>query len=306
MIDRINRRECLQLGAAALIGTPLAAADKQAAKMTFGFSLYGMRSLSLDEAMSACAKIGYDSVELTVMPGWPADPLKLDADARKKLRDRLRELKLTLPALMESTPLDVDDKTHRAQLDRLKVAADLGRTLSPDKQPIIETILGGKTDQWEKLRESFATRLADWAKVAEAAKTIIAIKPHRFGAMSLPQHGRWLVDKIASPWLRLVYDWSHYQGRDLTMKRTIETIIPFACFVHVKDTIFEKDQAKFVLPGDGGTDYVQLLGLLKEQGYTGNVCVEVSGMVSSKKGYDPIAAAKKSYENLAPAFAKVR
>ena len=89
-----------------------------------------------------------------------------------------------------------------------------------------------------------------------------------------------------------------------TMKGTIESLAPLTKFVHVKDTVFEKDQAKFVLPGEGETNYMELLKLLKEHKYSGCVCVEVSGMVSSKKDYDPVAAARHGYANLAPAFEK--
>ena len=301
----INRRECLALGAAALTGALLPAADKPVAKLSFGYSLYGMKTLSLEEGLKACAAIGYDAVELALMPGYHADPAKLDADARKKLRDRLGELKLSLPALMENLPPEADDTKHKAQLDRLKAAAELGHSLSPAKPPIIETILGGKPGQWDTLKTLLAKRLADWAKIAEATKTVIAIKPHRFGVMTLPAQARWLLDEVKSPWLKLVYDWSHYEGRNLTMKETIDTVIPQAVFVHVKDTVFEKDQAKFVLPGEGKTDYVELLKLIQAAGYSGNVCVEVSGMVSSKKDYDPIAAAKKCFAALAPAFGKL-
>jgi sugar phosphate isomerase/epimerase len=150
----------------------------------------------------------------------------------------------------------------------------------------------------------FVKRLEDWARVGEAAKTIIAIKPHRFNAMCLPEQGRWLIDRVKSPWVRLAYDWSHYEQGQLTMKDTLRAVIPVACFVHVKDTIFVKEKPTFVLPGEGSTDYVELLTGLKNEGYGGCVCVEVSGAVWGKKDYDPIAAAKKCYEKLAPAFAK--
>jgi inosose dehydratase len=305
MTPSINRRECLQLAAAAILATPALAAPKPFS-ITFGFSLYGMRSLSLNDALGACAKIGYEAVELAVMPDWPADPKKLNKDDRKRLRDRLGELKLALPALMENTPLDGDDTKHEAQLDRLKSAAELGHELSPANPPCIETILGGKPDEWDKRKDSFASRLGDWVKIAETAKTFIAIKPHRMGAMNRPEHCLWLLEQIKSPWLRVVYDWSHFEQRDLRLKDTLRAMLPKTRFVHVKDTIVEKGQVKFVLPGEGATDYAALLQMLREREYTGCVCVEVSGMVSSKKDYDPVAAAKKCYEKLKPAFAMDR
>jgi sugar phosphate isomerase/epimerase len=303
MSVNIDRRQCLRLGLGALVGASIAA-DKPPPRLSFGFSLYGMRALPLDEAMAACAKIGYDAVELAALPGWPADPTKLDRDARKKIRERLGELKLALPALMENLPPEAGDTAHKAQLDRLKAVADLGAELSPAKPCIIETILGGKVDEWEKRRDLFAKRLEDWARVAEAAKTTIAVKPHRFNAMNLPEQALWLIERVKSPAVRLAFDWSHYEQRQLKMKETLHALIPFTCFVHVKDTIVVDGKPTFVLPGEGSTDYTELLAGLKNEGYAGCVCVEVSSAVSGKKDYDPIAAAKKCYEKLSPAFVK--
>ena len=258
----------------------------------------------MKDAIQSCAKIGYTAIELAAMPDWPADPKKLSKEDRKRLREQLSELKLSLPALMENTPLHGDDAKHKAQLDRLKAAAELGHDLAPGQPPLIETILGGKPDQWEQLKATFATRLADWAKIAEAARTIIAVKPHRLGAMNRPEHCEWLLERVDNAWIQLVYDWSHFEQRDMTLRDTAKAMLPRTRFVHVKDTVIEKGQARFVLPGDGKTDYVALLKLLKEHRYSGCVCVEVSGMVSSKQDYDPVAAAKKCYEKLAPAFEK--
>ena len=116
--------------------------------------------------------------------------------------------------------------------------------------------------------------------------------------------GRWLVEKIASPWIRLAYDWSHFEQRDLKIRETMKALIPLAVFVHVKDTAMEKGQVRFVQPGDGSTDYQGLIGGLKDEDYTGCVCVEISGQVSAKKDYDPLAVAKKCYEKRSPAFEK--
>ena len=55
--------------------------------------------------------------------------------------------------------------------------------------------------------------------------------------------------------------------------------------------------------GDGlqqAKEYAQILG---EIGYRGPVTVEVSVHVSNQPGYDGVAAAKHSFDNLAPFFA---
>jgi inosose dehydratase len=302
LFDR--RRFMLASVAGLMVGDEVLAQQAPAAAITFGFSLYGMRSLTLDDALEQCAKIGYGAVELAVLPGWPAEPQRLSRDDRLRLRRRLQDLGLELPALMENTPLHVDDKTHRLQLDRLRAAAELGRDLSPKTPPLIETILGGQPGQWDKLRKLFADRLGEWAKLAEKAQTVIAIKPHRAGAMNTPQQTLDLLRQVKSPWIQAVYDYSHFQHRDMSLADTLKAMLPATRFVHVKDTRVTKERVEFLLPGDGSTDYPALLKQLQATGYRGCVCVEVSGMIHGQKGYDPVATARRCYQNLAPAFRK--
>jgi sugar phosphate isomerase/epimerase len=153
----------------------------------FAYSLYGMRTQTLDAALDACAKIGYDAIELALLPNWPAEPKRLAKDERRRLRERLRTLRLGLPALMENLPLHGNEQTHRDNLQRLQAALDLGLDLAPAAPPLIETILGGGANDWDKLRRQFADRLGDWARLAEKHKTLIAVKPHRANAMNRPE-----------------------------------------------------------------------------------------------------------------------
>jgi sugar phosphate isomerase/epimerase len=50
---------------------------------------------------------------------------------------------------------------------------------------------------------------------------------------------------------------------------------------------------------------VKYFSLLKRMRYSGPVCVEVSGMIFNKPGYDPEVAARRSYEALRKAMASV-
>lgn len=306
MHDPLNRRSFLRRAGWTTAGLFLSARVGRAAPaktLPFAFSLYGMKTLSLDDALAATVKIGYDAVELPILPDWPADPKRLGKDERRKLRERLTELNLSLPALMENLP-PADGLSDQVQTDRLKAAAELAHELSPTAPPLLETVLGGKVGQWDAKKEAILTRLRDWAKVAESSKIVIAVKPHRFGAMNTPEQAVWLVQQVGSDWVKLAYDYSHFAGRDLPMADTLKTMLPHTRFVHVKDVRIENEKAEFLLPGEGSIDYVALLKGLQEGGYAGCVCVEVSAGIHNQKGYDPLAAAKKCYTALAPAFDK--
>jgi inosose dehydratase len=309
----VSRREFLRTTAAAGLlaagaGFPATLfADEEpqkSAAVRFGFSLYGMRKLPVKQALETCAEIGYDGVELVCNDGWPCDPFALSPSDRTGIRKQLGDTGLELSALMENLHVVVDDKQHRQNLDRLKAAGELAHELSPDKPPIIETILGSKPDRWEKEKEQMAAGLADWARVAEETKTIFAVKPHVGGALHTPEGARWLVEKVNHPRIRLTYDYSHFQLRDFDLEKSLKQLIDLAAFVHVKDRRGKLGDFRFLLPGEGDIDYVQYFKLLKQAGYRGAVVVEVSGQIHGKPGYDPVAAAKTSYENLAPAFTK--
>lgn len=294
----------LSVGAAAVLtgGTANAAPPP---KIGFGFSLYGMKSLKLSEALRICAEVGYSGVELACLKDWPCDPLLLKKGDRQALREQLNDLSLELPCLMENLGVLAPEPQHRENLERLKLACELGRDLSPDQVPLIETVLGGKPDEWATVRDRMVQRLLEWEKVAAAHQTVVAIKAHAFGALHTPKDSKWLVQQVKSPWIRLVFDYSHFQRQQFSLKESLDEMLAETVFVHVKDNIAVGDKTEFALPGDGGDiDYTEFLTLLRDGGYRGSVVVEVSGQVSNKPGYDPIAAARRCYRNLQPAFVK--
>ena len=72
---------------------------------------------------------------------------------------------------------------------------------------------------------------------------------------------------------------------------------------HAKDaTITEDGKTRFLMPGDGDTDYVTYLKELQAQGYRGSIVLEVSGQIHRKPGYDPVAAATHCYQKMSRAF----
>lgn len=305
--SQLSRRSLLRYSAAAVAAGALHPYAADAAgptenQITFGFSLYGMRSLPLEQAFEVCAGIGYDAVELVCNEGWASAPESLGPDDRRKIREVLRHHGLALPALMENLPLLVDEKSRRKHRDRLKAAAQLGHDLSPQKPPVIETVLGGKKDDWEANKNAMADELKTWAEIGNSSKTVIAIKPHVGGALHTPEGADWLVRQVDSPWIRLAYDYSHYQAQGLPMLPSLKLLLPNSVFIHVKDNVGTGGKVQFALPGDGDTDYLTYFKQVAASGYHGTIMIEVSSQLHRKPDYDPIAAAKHSFANLTPAL----
>lgn len=300
-MPRFTRREWLAAVPLAL-ATPSAFAKP--ARIPLGFSLYGMKSLKLSEALGACGAIGYDGVEFALMPGYPSEPKLLRADARKDLRKQLQDTKLQLHGLMENLVEPAADAVHRTNLDRLKAATELGHALSPDAPAPIETILGGKPADWEKNKDGMAERLTAWAAVGQDAKTVIAIKPHVGNALHTIDGAVWLMKQVNSPWVRIGFDFSHLFLQGAKLADAVAALVQLSAFVHVKDAKGTPEKFEFLLPGEHGIDYADYVQRLTAAKYAGPVVVEVSGQISNKPGYDPVAAAKKSYANLAKAFGR--
>jgi len=261
-----------------------------------------MKSLATEQAIGLLAEIGYDSVELAAVAGWDADPATLKPDRRAAIRRRLGDTGIRLTALMESLPPSADDARHKAQVDRIKAAAQLAHDLAPDSPPPVETVLGGT--EWAKSKPLFLKRLADWVKAAESADAVIAIKPHRGNALSRPEEAVELFGELGnSPRLRMVYDYSHFAGRDMPMADTIRTSLPWTVFVSIKDVVVENGREVFKLPGETGLiDYSAMIKQFHAGGYSGDFNCEVSAMISKVSGYDPLKAAKQCYAAVAPAF----
>ena len=89
----------------------------------------------------------------------------------------------------------------------------------------------------------------------------------------------------------------------MPVAETVREALPYTAHLVVKDAVEQQDRVVFLLPGESGQfDYARLLRLFYDGGYRGDVCCEVSSMVSGKADYDPVAAAKTCYRNMAQAF----
>jgi inosose dehydratase len=269
---------------------------------TLSIGTYSLKGMTLEDAIARVKEIGYDGIEFATQPGFDGEPAKMPQERVAAVRRRLEETGLRLTALMEQLTPSADEDQHLADLGRLRRVLGLARRLAPRRPPLVQTILGSGT--WDEKKELFRDRLGDWVEAASQTRVVLAIKPHRGGALSRPDEAIWLIRQLGdSPWLRMVYDYSHYAFRDMPVEDTVSLALPYTAHLVVKDAVQQGDRVSFDLPGASGTfDYARLLRLFYDGGYRDDVCCEVSSMVSRKADYDPVMAAKRCYEAIARAF----
>ena len=107
-----SRRQFLQTAAlAALASSASAAAPVR--RIGLGFSLYGMKTLPLDRALSECARIGYRNVELSLIAGFPTEPAKLTPAGRATIRQQLTAAGLPVASLLVNLSLTAEEKAEQ-------------------------------------------------------------------------------------------------------------------------------------------------------------------------------------------------
>ena len=273
--------------------------------MKIAYGTYGMPNLLPEVALPAIADIGYEGVEIAIGPSYPTHPDKLDGPARKRVRELLSANRLEVPALMLQVNVLTDDPAeHRRNLEELRKAANLARDLHPASPPVITFTMGGQRDRYEEQRQVLADRLGEYAEVATEEGVVLAVEPHVSGAIDRPERAVWLIETVNSPTVRLNFDISHFDLIGLTIDECVTPLVPLSVHTHVKDGRMVEGKVQFLLPGEGDFDYVAYLRAMKAAGWTGFICVEISGQIWSRDDYDPIAAARQSYAALREAFEK--
>lgn len=300
-----NRREFL-------LATPImVAAGPQFAKTTrrepeigFGFGTYGMKTLSIPDSIRTAADIGYDGLEFALMKGWPTEPVLLTAQDRRNVQKMISDRGLEVPSLLESLPCLRGPEKHRENLEKLKQAIQLAQEIGNTRIPVVQSIVGGAAGNWDRDRDRAVDELGDWARIAAETRTTVCFKPHASNLVNTPERALWIHQRIGSSWLKTVYDFSHFSLEGLSLKESLEKQLPITSYVQIKDSKGTPGKHEYLLPGDGTTDYLQLLRILRQNNYNGFVNVEISSMIHRRKDYQPVPTARLCYARLEPIFEK--
>lgn len=296
----MTRREFMTVaaGGATIAGLPLLSAKVARNDLNLGFSLYGMKALPLERALAECARIGYRNIELALITGFPTEPGNLTRETRTAVRRQIAASGLPVSSLLINLSLAAEEKDHRIHLKNLRIAALFAAEIDPVNPPIVQTVMGGTSKDWEAKKALMAVRLREWNLIARDHGITLALRAHVMSGVNTPERLLWMLREADGSNLAVAHDYIHYALGGISLEDSIRPLASQIKFVHLKDARREGNEVRFLLPGDGETDYAAYFQLLEKYGYHGPLVVEVSSQIFSRPDYDPIAAAEKAYAAL--------
>ncbi len=274
--------------------------------MKLCYSTWGMPMLPMDVITRRLAALGYDGVEIAVLPNWTTEIDELDATERRRIARLLRAAGLALPAISSYlSTIEPDAETFAHNLAYIQAAIDLAVDWAQDgKPPVVITGIGGKRGDLPEQQDRLIERLRGLGEYADTRGVIVALEAHIDAAVETPDQIVSLLQQVASPAIRANFDISHFNVLGIPVEESVAKMVPYAAHTHVKDERGLHPDYAYLIPGEGKFDYVRYLKAMQTHGYTGFISVEISMQVQRRADYDPLAAAAESYHVLAAAFDK--
>lgn len=272
--------------------------------MKLGYSTWGMPKLSIDVAVERIASLGYDGLEISVLPAWTTAIDTLDAAERKRILQLVNDKGLTISAISgHASLLEKEQADNERNLGRLKAAIDLAVEWAQNGRiPYVNTLSGGRTADWDEQKEVFAERLLPAAEYAASRGVVLAMEPHVDGLVDTPQRMVEILEMVNAPALKVNFDISHFDILGMSTEESVSILAPYSVHTHVKDQRGRYPDYEFLTPGEGDFDYVEYLKAMQAHGYDGFINAEVSIMRQRKPDYDPLAACDLCYRTLSRAF----
>jgi sugar phosphate isomerase/epimerase len=272
--------------------------------MRLGFTTWSMVTVRAEEGIPLLAGIGFDCIELAVVPGWRDGVDLLTPARRRRIKQLLCEYDLALTAIAGNSDLLADDADELAESwQTLTSTVNLAvEWAGRDGPPPVDTYIGGRRGQWELKRDLVLERLGRLCDYAAERGVSVALQPHMDGALDTLDKVPALIDALDRPNLGITLDINDFTVQGISIEDAIGQVGPYLVLAQVKDERGRQPDYEFAVPGDGELDYVRYLRALQDSGYDGDVCVEISLRIQRQPGFDPTRAALQSYDVLAAAF----
>lgn len=282
--------------------------------MKLGYNTWSMPGLSLEDAATLCASLGFDSLEITVAEGWPTDVLLQPPGSARTWRDLTDGLGLSISSLTANSPIIVEGAKWATSRDRLVRSMDLAAQLQDSGQGM-PISLGASfprpyrgprpsfdSSTWEIQKNLITDRLGELAALAGDRKVRVALEPHVFAVVSRPDQALFHVEAVGSDAFGLNLDISHFAVQGDETAEVVRLLGPHAIVAEVKDKRGVQPDFDFLTPGEGDFDFAAFVREMGSIGYEHSIAVEISLHRQDLPEFDPAKAAAASYAVMDDAF----
>ncbi|WP_041914210.1 sugar phosphate isomerase/epimerase family protein [Selenomonas ruminantium] len=250
--------------------------------LQLGIRLHDMRPGSLAERAAWARGQGFSCVHLALektISGFKLEPGKLTAGFGKHIRDIFASHDVDVAVLGCYKNLAHPDRAELQRIQEnyiahLRMAVSLGCS-------VVGTETGAPNAEYqyepqchtEMALQTFLHGLEPVVEAAEKLGVLLAIEPVWNHIVWNPQVARRVIQEMASPNLRIIFDpvnllsGENYQDRDRVIGEAIEQFGEYVEVVHLKDFQVQGEKLSAVAPGTGLMDYKPLLAYLKQEKY---------------------------------------
>jgi sugar phosphate isomerase/epimerase len=228
-----------------------------------GFRLSGFRLWPVTQALQVLSEIGYRSVELC-LEHPELDPLTLTKAKIAEIKQCLDHTGLRVSAVSYHGKRDELSATLSKQKAGLELAREFGTGVL-----VAGTGLRASDPQGISTHKA----LEELIRAAEEIGCIVAVEPepdtviHGMAEFSL------LVSRLAGTPVGLNFDVGHAALTENDVGQTINEWGAFIRHVHLED--LRKPHHVHLLPGDGELELPRLVGKLRQNGYAGDLTVDL-------------------------------
>lgn len=272
---KTSRRDAIKTLACVVAAPAVVLARAKTPRHPIAFSTLGCPAWEWKTILKNASEWGYSGIELRGIKGQ-MDLTKVPQFSPGQLQATLKDLEaaeLKVTDLGASARMHESDPAVRAaQLDEGRRFIDLARKL---KAPYVR-VFGDKIPPGEQkaaVLERVIAGLRELGQHARGSGVQVIIESH--GDFTDSATLRQLLKGVGMPEVGLLWDAHHtFVAGHEKPADTLAVLMPFVRHTHLKDSVGEGEQVKYVLPGTGRVPMKETVRLLMAKGYRGYYCFE--------------------------------
>lgn len=242
--------------------------------MTIAYSTAIASSSTLDNALTAIARVGGHAFDLLAIDGWvhvSTVALAHDWDSTvTNLDATIARQGLTPIALNTGVAAQLHQRSPDINAQRIAEFEGLVRLMQHLNVGIaaIQPRNADPSRPFEDVLRDCVATLREQIGVANAGSVRFALELHIGSPFETMAQARRLLEEM--PEIPLVYDPTHFVMQGIDIRETA-WLMDHAQHVHLRDAARDRMQTPF---GTGAVDFDWVLGTLKERGYNGHFSIE--------------------------------